>query len=303
MKKQSNNSKILPLFLLGVVAVVIWIFNFQLDGVYAQDRVVFFDVGQGDSALIINSYNQKILIDGGPDSSILSKLGGVLPFYDRYIDLVLLTHPHSDHLVGLIDVLERYKIGAVILTGVNFESEMYKLFLEKIEKENIKKIIIDSPKLVKLGADGGIFKILYPLSDLRQEKFNDDSGGFGLKSQDLNNTSIVGKFSNSINSFIFMADVGMAVESKLIDIYGADLDSQILKVGHHGSKNSSYLSFLNLVKPEYSVISVGTKNKYGHPNNEVVERLKNYGKVYRTDLNGDTGFEIKDKKLYIKIDK
>lgn len=261
-------------FLAGLffIAVIIWVFVFQ-EAKTGFLEIKFFDIGQGDAEFIQMPNKKQVLIDGGPDLSILEKLGKAMPFYDRHIDLVILTHPESDHLSGLIEVLKRYQIGAVIVNGVIRETDQYKEFINVIKAKNILIYIAKSGGEINLGNNVKI-DILYPLENLK-----------GKILTDSNNSSIVAKLIYNNFETIFTGDIEKSVENKLVKS-GIDLKSDVLKIAHHGSKTSTSEEFLKAVNAIMAVIEVGKDNKYGHPHQEVLERLKNLV-VFTTGKNGD----------------
>jgi len=272
------------------IFLLLWgIFYWQSKEEKGKLVVNFFDVGQGDSIFIKTPNNQKILIDGGPDNGVLAKLGKNLPFYDKEIDLMILTHPHSDHLVGLVEVLKRYKVKKIISTGVIHATPEYLAWLEEIKEQKIPLEIAIAGQVLDFGNETKM-EILYPLENLA-----------GQSVDDLNNTSIVSKLTFKNNSFLFMGDAEATAEEKLI-ASGADLKADILKIGHHGSKNATSESFLEKVDPQSTVISVGAKNKFGHPSGLVVNRLKREGiEILRTDERGDIKF-LGDGENFVKAD-
>jgi len=234
-------------------------------------KVVFLNIGQGDASFIETPSHKQILIDAGPNNIILSKLGKFMPFYDRYIDVVMASHLDSDHIGGLIDVLKRYKVGVLIINMNSINKSLYLTELEKIiENKKIQKIdlfknseILVEPNLV--------FNILNP--DINEKQVSDNDGSLVVR-------LVFGKI-----SFIFTSDISQNRERKLL-AENLQVDSDVLKAAHHGSKNSSSDDFLAAVSPLISVISVGVNNKYGHPNLETLNRLKN-SEILRTDLDGD----------------
>lgn len=239
--------------------------------------VDFLDVGQGDSFFIETPGMQHILIDGGPDSSVLKKLAEIMPFWDKEIDLVILTHPDSDHLTGLIDVLQKYKVDNIVWTGIQRSGDTYQEWLKLLaqqQKNGAKIMIAESDEEIKAG-DVSI-DILHPSSSLQGQFF-----------KEANDTCVVSRLLYGKNSFLFAADITSNVEQELADDK-SDLQSDVLKVAHHGSKYSTSDIFLSAVKPKIAVISVGAKNTYGFPTPEVLQRLQKFGiKVFRTDEDGD----------------
>lgn len=262
------------LFFLNVLA---WIAVYDLAKPQFLE-VHFFDVGQGDAIFIETPQRHQILIDGGPTSVILEKLGKEMPFWDKSIDLIILTHPERDHIVGLIEVLKKYKIENILWTGVLRDTAEYQEWLKSIEKERAKiKIAKAGQKIYCLRPDVKhcYIDILYPFESLEGETV-----------KNTNNTSIIGKLIFNENSFLFTGDAYESVEKKLLE-KETELNSDVLKVGHHGSKTSTCEEFLEKVLPEIAVIQVG-ENKYGHPHPEVLERLKKFDiKVLRTAKEGD----------------
>jgi len=239
-------------------------------------EVIFFNIGQGDSIFIKNNQGHQILIDGGPDKSILEKIDKELPFWDKTIDLVILTHPEYDHLKGLNYVLEKYKIENILWTGIERETKVFSDWLEvlkKEEEEGAKIFIAQESQKIKAGQIQ--LNILYPFESLEGQIFKGDS----------NDSSIVANLLFGENSFLFTGDINQKVEK---DILVFDLGSDVLKVAHHGSKNSSSEDFLIKVQPSIAVISCGLDNSYGHPHQDVLNKLENFGiKVLRTDRDGD----------------
>ena len=237
-------------------------------------EVVFFDIGQGDSIFIETPQKHQVLIDGGPSSVILEKLGEEMPFWDRTIDLIILTHPEHDHIAGLIEVLKRYKVEQVLWTGIIRETGEYKEWTKLLEQEKSKITIAQQGQ--KIIFTGGEMIILYPFEDLQ-----------GQEIKAVNNTSIVAKLIFGQNSFLFTGDAFKSVERKLVK-EEIELASNVLKVGHHGSKTSSAEEFIEKVNPEIAVIQCGKDNRYGHPHPEVLATLEKFGiKILRTDQDGD----------------
>jgi len=265
-------------FIFGIFSILIclnilaWIEFYNLNKTRLLE-VNFFDVDQGDAIFIVTPQKHQILIDGGPSSKILEKLGEEMPFWDRTIDLIILTHPEKDHLIGLIEVLKRYKIENVLWTGIKRDTAEYEEWLKLIKEEGAKIFIAKAGQKVIIPKS--VLEILYPFENLEGQEFNNS-----------NDTSIVAKLIFGENSFLFTGDVSKSVEKKLLD-KKVDIESDVLKVSHHGSKTSSSEKFVSVVFPEIAVIPVGKKNSYNHPHQEVLEVLKNYGKILRTDLNGD----------------
>lgn len=262
------------LIFLNILAGIVF-FNLNKDRFL---KVNFFDVGQGDAIFIVTPQKHQILIDGGPSDVILEKLAKKMPFWDRTIDLMILTHPSADHLRGLLPILERYTINQILWTGVEVETAVFEEWVKLIEKEKADIFISQAGQKIKMG-EFLYIDILHPAQALEGEKMR---GG-----KAINNTSIVARLTYNENSFLFTGDIEKEVEKELIEreVY---LDSDILKVAHQGSRTSSLRDFIEKVSPEIAVISVGRENIYNHPHQEVLDNLKNYGiRILRTDFYGD----------------
>lgn len=251
-----------------------------------------FAVGQGDGIYIRTPEGYDIVIDGGPSPrAILSKLGTAMPFYDRTIDAVILSHPHADHIIGLIALLVRYRVKQVYLSGAEHNTPEYRAFLELLSQHTeIQKIKVDHPFTVVFSNDTRL-EFLYPAMDVTGPEALD------FMSKNVNNTSVVVRFTHKGESALFTGDIEKEAENYLVSRYGvADaateretrLRAKILKVPHQGSRTSSTDEFLQAVHPEIAVIPVGAENKYGHPHKETIDRLAKFGiKVLRTDYDGD----------------
>ena len=267
---------------LGLTATLLLLNGFAWKEVFALAgprylKVDVLDIGQGDSIFIETPGARRILIDGGPGSAVLGKLATRLPFWEKSLDVVILTHPDADHLNGLLSVLQKYKVNYIIWTGITRDGGGYQKWLELLEKkqkQGSKIVIADSNMKIHVG--NVFIDTLNPGGNLQ--------GKFFAKAND---TGIVSHLTYGKNTFLFTADVSSKAEQEMVDAK-ANLASDILKVPHHGSKYSSSEAFLRAVHPKVAVISVGAKNTYGHPTGEVLQRLQKFGiKVLRTDQDGD----------------
>lgn len=277
MEKYLKNIKIVFLLTMAGASIVIWYAVFYYES--RQDLMVtFFDIGQGDAIFIEVPGGNQVLIDGGPDDAILAKLGRTLPFWDRTIDLLVLTHPHADHLDGLIEVLKRYDADIVLETGVNHSIPEYEEWRQLLKEKDVKVVVAKSGQRIRL-SDSTYLDILTPF-----ESFE------GSSPKDIHDAMVVSKLVHGLTTALLMGDAEKSLEYQLL-FAGANLRGDILKVGHHGSKTSSSEDFLKIVSPRFAVISVGRKNRYGHPNQEVTDRFNSLGiKIFRTDENGDVKF-------------
>ena len=265
------------LFLLNVFA---WQEVFELGSLQAL-KVDFLDVGQGDSAFIQTPEGHQIMIDGGPDTSSMRDLSSRMPFWDKTLDLVILTHPESDHMQGLLDILQTYRVDYILWSGVKKTAPEYSKWisiLERQKKLGAKIIIAEAGQEIRAG--NVLIDTMYPFSSLEGKQLEASA----------NDTCVVSKIIYGKDSFLFTGDIDNKAEKELVDS-NEDILSNVLKVAHHGSKTSTSDLFLENVKPQIAVISVGAKNTYGHPTPEVLQRLEKFGiKMFRTDKDGDVEF-------------
>lgn len=238
-------------------------------------RVWFLDVGQGDSIFIETPAGEQILIDGGPGEAVLSKLGALMPWWDRSIDTIILTHPHSDHVSGLIEVLDRYRVDRIVTTGMGYHTGYADAFAERSILEGSEIVYAMAP--LELGDEEVSLEIVYPTKSL-VDSWSDE----------LNETSIAVLISYQDTELLFTGDLYMEQENTIAGLL--EVDIEILKVAHHGSKSSTSAVLLDELLPDVAVIPVG-KNSYGHPSPVTLRRLFERGiTVYRNDLDGDVLF-------------
>ena len=266
MKK---NFKYIFIFALLLVAVLVWREVWARDGGILKFYVL--DVGQGDAIFIETPSGNQILIDGGPDKSVLKELGEVMPFYDRTIDLVILTHPHLDHAGGLTEVFKNYQVLKYMDSGEPDTLAEYRELKKTVEAEKIP--YLEARRGMKIILDeNAVLNILTP------EKL--------LPGSSEHRNMVISRLSFGEVDFLLTGDAERPLEFFLVE-KGDEIGSEVLKAGHHGSRTSSNLLFLEKVAPEYALISAGLKNKYGHPHREVLENLDKIGaKILRTDLDG-----------------
>ncbi len=244
-------------------------------------HVVFLDVGEGDAIFIQTPSGRQVLVDGGPSEAVLlSQLGRQMPFWDRTLDVMVLTHPDSDHVTGLVPVLERYQVDTVIFREMEQESEVYEYWLRLLEAEGA--TVYQGEAGLRMTLDEGLeMVVLHPGAEL-----------VGGRAGSANNNSVVTRLTYGQVSVLLTGDIEAVVEHQLV-AEGATLASTVLKVAHHGSCSSTTQEFLEAVNPEVVVISVGADNDFGHPCAEVLERLAAYPErnrralpVYCTDERG-----------------
>ena len=279
---------ILPLL---VVAILVW--SMALTMPDDKLHVSFLDVGQGDAILIQTPNGQDILIDGGPDPQKINlELSKKLSFWDRTIDLIVCTQPHADHVTGLVEVLQRYKVRQVLEAEVSYNSSIYQEWCNVVEDKGIEYNIAWAGQEIDLG------------NGIKLEVLNPPEGLWAGTSEDVDNNGVVLRLSWGQVSFLFTADIRQEAEFELIG-QRADLKSTVLKVAHHGSETSTTSQFLAAVDPEVAVISVGADNPFGHPASEVLGRLVDRlgeGNVCRTDEDGTVEFITDGESLWMKID-
>jgi competence protein ComEC len=280
---------VLPLL---IVAILVW--SVALTMPDDNLHVSFLDVGQGDAILIQTPNGQDILIDGGPDPQKINlELSEKLPFWDRTVDLVVCTQPQADHVTGLVEVLQRYKVKQVLESGVSYNSSIYHEWLKVIEDEGVEYNIAQAGQEIDLG-NGIKMDVLNPPGNLWEGTNND-----------VDNNGVVLMLSWGQVSFLFTADIREEAEFELIG-QRVNLKSTVLKVAHHGSETSTSQQFLAAVDPEVAVISVGEDNPFGHPSPEVWERLIDRlgeDNVYRTDEDGTIEFITDGERLWVKAEK
>ena len=255
---------------------LIWLLAWQL--ARPQPLVLaFLDVGQGDAIYIEAPNGNQLLIDAGEGKQILPALAGVMPFYDRSLDVVLATHPDADHIGGLASVLESYEVVGIMDTGLSSDTATYRAFLEAVEEEikdsknNSQNLVARAGARINLG-NNVYLDILWP----RQVFAN----------QEANGASVVARLVYGETSALLTGDAPVVVERALLTTY-PDFRSDILKVGHHGSKTSSDPAFLKAAAAQYAIISAGAGNRYGHPTQTVLDKLAAAGaQVLRTDAAG-----------------
>ena len=254
-------------------------------------HISFINVGEGDS-ILIQKGSQQVLIDGGPTPQALNLgLSDKMPFWDRTIELVVSTHPHADHIAGLVEVLQRYRVEQVLYPNLDYDSPLYQEWLRLIKEQGIKYTIAQAGQEVDLG-DGVIIEVLNPQTHPLT----------GTES-DIDNNSVVLRLTMGKVSLLLTADIQQEAESRLI-AERADLASTVLKVAHHGSATSSTPQFLAVVKPRAAVISVG-ENSYGLPTPKVIDRLKkelSSENIFRTDEGGTIEFITNGEELWVRVE-
>jgi competence protein ComEC len=255
MKYMAHNMPAYLLIVLGFITLFVWwnVFSNERGDVLT---VSFLDVGQGDAIFIEAPNGNQVLIDGGANRAVLRELSSVMPFFDRSIDVVIATHPDADHIGGLFHVLTRYDVDFILRSGVVNETGVFEALNTILQEKNILEIVARQGMRVVL--DEGIhLDVLFPDRD--------------VSGVEVNAASIVTQLVYKEHEFLFTGDAPRSIEDHLVHTYGDTLQSEVLKVGHHGSRTSSSEFFVGYVSPEYAVVSAGCGNQYGHPHEEVRE--------------------------------
>lgn len=284
MENNRYKYKLILLVAVGFFCAFIWY------AVYREDRggiltVSFLDVGQGDAIFIDTPNGNQVLIDGGPDKKVLRSLNEVIPFYDRSIDLVALSHPHKDHVAGLLDIFSRYLVSGFLESGVSVKTPEYVSLKEIVEDSGARSV--EALRGMKIDLGGGVMmEVLLPGPEA--SKIDPHEGMMVLR-------LVYGE-----TSYLLTGDLEKGIENMLVYIDGEKLESDVLKIGHHGTRNGSYAPLLGNVKPAYAVISVGKKNIYGHPAPETLQRLEDFEiTALRTDEEGTITFKSDGEKVFL----
>ncbi len=280
--------------------ILLWQFIASL----LDDRlsITFCDVGQGDSAYLRFPDGRDMLIDGGPSAKVLQCLGKSMPFWDRQIDVVVLTHPDMDHFGGLLDVAQRYRIGMFLHNGRENSAPRYR---------ELQKTLSRRGALMKSVAEGDVLTIgdvralvLWPSRDIAFDTLgvsSDETSSFRINQNDR---GIVLHIRYGTFDAVFPADVDERVQHDLLDRFSFSDKIEIFKVPHHGAETSMTEDFLSVVQPIIAVISVGANNRFGHPAPEIIEKLAKYGsKIFRTDQNGSITVRTDGKRITVETER
>ncbi len=264
--------------------IVVWILLFQHQS--EKLKVSFLDVGQGDAILIQTPNKYQVLIDGGKNRRVVSELGKLLPFGDRSIDVVVATHPDADHIGGLLEVVARYDIGLYLEPGVESKNSLGEELNIRLNNNKVQRLLARRGQIINFG-DGVKLFILFPNQDVSK--------------WDTNEASVVAKLVYGSQSFLFTGDSPIKTENILFKLNSEILDVDVLKVGHHGSRTSTSLSYAQSVSPLFAIISAGKNNSYGHPHQEVLNILQKVGaEILSTAEKGAITFETDGQVLNLK---
>ncbi len=258
--------KIIPVLIgLAIIDCLVW---FSILSFPRYSELDFLDVGQGDASLLRFADSAAILIDAGPDNSILNGLSRFLGFFDKRLDVLILSHANQDHYAGFFDILEHYQPRVFVYNGLDGQSETFNNLLKVLTDKGV--IIVKMAKGDKIKSGLNVLEILSP-------------DGQALP-KDINDASLI--FRLTVNDFqtLFLGDASSKVLAKI----GDNLRSGIVKISHHGSKTGTNQNILDLFQAKIALIGVGKDNRFNHPAQEVVDLLKKSGiEVFRTDENGN----------------
>lgn len=287
------------LFILGTFIILGLLFSFWTTFPDGKLHVVFCDVGQGDGIYIKAPNGVDILVDAGPNNKVLDCLNQEMPFYDRVLEVLILTHPQKDHLGGFVEVIKRYKVEHFITIPVSHKLEAYEEIVRLIEAKEIPTTYLTKGEALIIGEVN--LTALWPSKNWLKEVFDHDSGLISLIENDTREPNLKGLSTDlDLNAFslyihlnynkfdLLLTGDGDQGAQELFQKYEISLPSniEVLKVPHHGSKTGILDSILSQLSPELSVIQVSKTNSYGHPNKDLIANLDHYGEVRRNDLDG-----------------
>ena len=272
------------LLVLVFVSLILWtvVFHESRNGILT---FAVLNIGQGDALFIESPTGTQVLVDGGPNNALMKEISAVVPWYDRHIDMLVITNPDKDHYEGFIKALDKYSVDVVLEPGTSNPYQAYTVLENKIAEKKIPRILARRGQIVDLGG-GAYLQILFPDRDVS-----------GLSSND---GSIVMRLVYGATSVALQGDSTAGIEHYLVGL-GTPLKSTILKAGHHGSRTSSTEEYVSSVSPEYTVISSGLNNSYGHPHKETLDTMNKLSiPVFDTCNNGRLVFQSDGKNFVLK---
>lgn len=284
MVKKSIVSAVIAVF--SLTGVFLWQWFVFSDG---RLHVVFCSVGQGDAIYIRTPKGFDMLVDGGPNNSVLSCLQKHMPFWDKTIDIVLLTHPHNDHMAGFSAVFKEYKVSHFVTEKLENDTDIFRLVMDTVERQKIPKRFVSAGNRIKI-PDGVVFGIVGPSADFLEQ--TSPGGKIGESAEFASVETLV-----SYGSFKLLL-TGDSQASELEEAMQSSVD--VLQSPHHGSKTGLTEKIIQTLYPKLAVISVG-KNKYGHPSPQTIKILEDSKvKILRTDQNGDIEIVSDGEKWFVK---
>lgn len=276
-------------FICGCITGLLLLFNFLTSLPDGKLHIVFCDVGQGDAMYVRFPDGRDMLIDGGPNASVLSCLSRHMPFWDRSIDMVIMTHPENDHLQGLISVIERYQVSYFVRSDITNGSDGFATLTKYLKDRAIHERLVAAGEEIDVG--GSHILVMWPSMDqiasMKPRVALQGTSVLGASIGNLNDGSLVLWMRYGAFDAWLSGDADSHVESKYRRTSLADRSIEVLKVPHHGSKSGMSKDYLDWLKPQLAVISVG-RNTYGHPSKEMLSLLADKGlRLLRTDIAGD----------------
>ncbi len=275
----------------GIATGIILLFSFLVSLPDGRLYLVFCDVGQGDAAYVRFPDGRDMVVDGGPNAKVIDCLGRHMPFWDRTIDIVIMTHPQKDHMQGLIEVLKRYRVSYFVRSDIANTTQGYVQLMDIVREKKIPQQFMVQGNHITIGTTSLSF--LWP-TEMQIAKGSrarlsstDRSDVLGTSVGDINDYSLVFRLRYGSFDAVFTGDADTRVESGYRGFTLADEVIEVLKVPHHGSKTGISEQFAAKLDPQLAVISLG-KNSYGHPSKNIVDMLQSGGsRVLRTDERGD----------------
>lgn len=274
------------LFFIGIILIIFYfLITYQTSKKNNNLEVSFIDSGQAD-AIFIKTPNQKnIIIDFGSEQG-LKQLEKEIEWWNKQIDLIIITHPHDDHITGLLPIIKKYKIKQIMYNGLDYESNVYNELLNLITEYNIPLLLPNYNQIINIEPDC-FLNIIYPITSFYQQTIDN-----------INNSSIVSRLVCNNSSFLFMGDVETKIENEILAT-NLNIKSDVIKIGHHGSVTASSEKFLEKVDPKIAIIMVGKNNDFNHPSLRIIKRLNKLNiKLFRTDQDGTIKIISDGTKIY-----
>lgn len=284
-----SKKTIFPLLFYSLIIAIGLLFIVVYQKITFEDgklHIVFCDVDQGDAIFIRTPGGTDILVDGGPDERVLSCLGKHMPFWDRTLEMVILTHSHADHFTGLISVIKRYHLIQFFDAGFGAETEGARQLKSEIKKKKTPALVVKANDKFKIKAntrEEATLTVLWPPED--------------LTSSDINDLSIVFLLSWARFEALLTGDAG--INAGYQKTFEGEVD--VLKIPHHGSRTGLDREFLERIRPQVAVISVGKNNRFGHPHEEIIKILRDKAiSILRTDQDGEIEIISDGEKWWVK---